>query len=328
MYIVKQDVKLMAYHGLMCDVVNGSGYSSMADVTELSQKLAELQAKLDEMSQMATAGPSTQAQPTIKVSVPRERKLRKYQGMRDDKILEDWVEDAKRAVSAMKLTGADAVDFLYNSLEGAAKDEVRLRPATEWSTSDDVYQILRDTFGEKLTKTQLLQRFFGRHHKDRESIQDFSYALMTTMEQLHKAYPGAVPEGDRVLRDHFVENLRDPQLRRDLRRLTREHPTKTFHDLRDEARRSMEESHLQSRQAAIREVEAECNQASGFSPKIIQDLLAGQKLLADGLEQQQKILAETQAALSTLTTQLQEDLAKRPKGENGKLAVKANPPRQ
>ena len=43
--------------------------------------------------------------------------------------------------------------IVYNSLEVAAKDEMRLRPATEWSTNADaVYKILRDTFGEKLTK--------------------------------------------------------------------------------------------------------------------------------------------------------------------------------
>jgi methyl-accepting chemotaxis protein len=243
------------------------------------------------------------------VKVPRERKLRKYAGNRDDKVLEDWVEDAKRAVAAQKLTGADAVDYLYHNLEGAARDEIRLRQADEWSTPDLMYQVLRDTFGEKLTLTQLLQRYYGRRQKERESIQDYSHALMALLDQLEKTHPDSVANRNQMLRDAFVENLRDTQLRRDLRRMLRESPDKTFQAIRDEAMRTLEEDRPVPRTAHTREVETEpleCQQVSSLPPKAMQDLMAGQKLLANGLQQQQKILAETQAALASLTQRVQE----------------------
>ncbi|KAK3745596.1 hypothetical protein QZH41_005837 [Actinostola sp. cb2023] len=128
------------------------------------------------------------------------------------------------------------------------------------------------------------------------------------MEQLQKSYLGAVADKDRVLRDHFVENLRDSQLWRDIRWMMREHSGKTFHELRDEARRSLEEGRPRSMQVVAREEKAgtivECSQASGFSSKAIQDLVAEQKLLTESLQQQQTILTETQAALSLLTKQV------------------------
>ena len=76
------------------------------------------------------------------------------------------------------------MNFLYDNLEGAARDEIRLRPGDEWADPNSFYAILRDVFGEKLSKTQLLQRFFYRKQKDREHSQDFSHALMSMAEHI------------------------------------------------------------------------------------------------------------------------------------------------
>ena len=101
----------------------------------------------------------------VRVIVPREKKLRKYGGGGDDKALEDWIADAQRSVAAQQLNEQDAVNFLYDNLEGAARDEIRLRPGDEWADPNSFYAILRDVFGEKLSKTQLLQRFFPENKK-------------------------------------------------------------------------------------------------------------------------------------------------------------------
>lgn len=74
----------------------------------------------------------------------------------------------------------DAVEFMVYHLEGAAKDEVRLRPADKWSTPDKVLKILRACFSEQLTETQAMRKFFGRRQGDRESITDYAHALNGT----------------------------------------------------------------------------------------------------------------------------------------------------
>ncbi|EDO36193.1 predicted protein [Nematostella vectensis] len=101
----------------------------MANVEELSATVAALQARIDELTAQNAPTPDSSASTSsstlggpVRV-LPRERKVRKYDGTKDDKVLEDWAEDAQRAVDAMKLEGRDAADFLFGSLDGAARDE-------------------------------------------------------------------------------------------------------------------------------------------------------------------------------------------------------------
>lgn len=57
--------------------------------------------ELNAGGQPEASGPSatsTGALLTIPVSVPREKRFRKYSGISDDRVLEDWIADAERAV--------------------------------------------------------------------------------------------------------------------------------------------------------------------------------------------------------------------------------------
>ena len=82
----------------------------------LTDKLAALEAQLNGASGPAAAGGSGSSPGEVTVKVPRERKLRKFTGVRDDHLIEDWILDAKRATSSQ--SEADAVDFLLYHLEG------------------------------------------------------------------------------------------------------------------------------------------------------------------------------------------------------------------
>lgn len=274
-------------------------------IASLTEQLAELKAQLEGLGNGGGAPVPT----VVKVSIPRERKLRRYGGGRDDKVLEDWISDAHRAVEAQEWTNQEAVEFLYNSLEGAARDEVRLRPADDWKDPDLFFQVLRDVFGEKLSKTQQLQRFFARKQRERESIQDFALSLMSMAEHLARTHESALDNKDQNLRDTFVENLRDLMLRRDLKRYVREHPAATFQAVRQEAQRSLEDTdHGNVRHASSREVVTEpvnCAQVSGGPVgKVIHDLAEGQKALVEKLAQQQKFMEEQQKVLVQLTERL------------------------
>ena len=71
---------------------------SETDIQALYSLVKELQTKL---AQRAAAGgvvvaTAAASQPVIKVNVPREQKLQKYSGARDDKILEDWIDNTAR----------------------------------------------------------------------------------------------------------------------------------------------------------------------------------------------------------------------------------------
>ena len=87
---------------------------------------------------------------------------------------------------------------------------------------------LTHCFDERLTGTQTLRRFFERKQRDRKSVREFSHALMLLLARMERLDAGAVTDKDKLLLDQFLEDLSDPQLRRDIKRLVRDHPTKTF----------------------------------------------------------------------------------------------------
>lgn len=107
----------------------------------------------------ASASDSSSANPgQITVKVPRERKLGKFAGSRDDGILEEWIGDATRAIAGQ--TDADGMDFLPYHLDSVAKEEVRLHPAEKRAIPATVFKVPRDCFSEGLTNTQASWKFF------------------------------------------------------------------------------------------------------------------------------------------------------------------------
>ena len=270
-------------------------------LTILANRLKDLEAQLGQL------GPATQpdftgasngsgsAAPAIRVSVPREKRFGKYGGARDDRVLEDWISDAQRAVRGQ--TDAEAVDTLIFHLEGVAKEEVKLRPTNQWSTPSGVFQILREAFSEQLTKTQARRKFFARQHGDRETVQDFAHVLMVLLSRVERLSGELETNKDELLKEQFVENLKDPNLRRDIKRWARDHQTATFQDIRLDVHRYMEEDPAPRRSAAARTTEVEedgvlCGEVAGQKKqqKLILDLIAGQKVLAEEMQKQQKVL--------------------------------------
>ena len=89
---------------------------------------------------------------------------------------------------------------------------------------------------------------------------------------------------DQNQRDTFIEKPRHPMIRRDLKRMEREYPERTFNELREEAHQTIEELDQPARQASTREVtiNAECNHISGNSvEQAFQELANSQKALID-----------------------------------------------
>ena len=140
----------------------GDATDTLETLQDRLKQLEDQLLQLNAAGQTGATGPSassTGAQSTIRVSVPREKRFGKYGGTRDDRVLEDWIADAERAVGGQM--NAEAVDTLLFHLEGVAK-EVKLRPTSQWSSPPGVFRILREAFSEQLTATQARRKFFAR----------------------------------------------------------------------------------------------------------------------------------------------------------------------
>ena len=135
---------------------------------------------------------------------------------------------------------------------------------------------------------------------------------MLLLSRVERLNPGAVTDKDQLLRDQFLENLYDPQLRRDIKRCAREHSEKSFQQIREEVQRWVDKAGTTPRRAAVREAvienETTCSEVKGAADlhKVVNELVAGQKLLTESLQKQQKLLADQPQAISQLTSSTQQ----------------------
>ena len=99
------------------------------------------------------------------------------------------------------------------------------------SNPDFLQDVLTQAFGEKRSSSQLLKLF---EQKEREKLRAFSHSLNELLKNATKADPKAVSDLEKTLRDQFENNVRDPFLRKELKRFIRE-CNPSFLDLREGA---------------------------------------------------------------------------------------------
>ena len=187
----------------------------------------------------------------------------------------------------------EAIDFLLYHLDGVAKEEVRLRPPEERASSADVFKILHNSFDEGLKSYQAMETFYERRQRERETIQEHSHTLMVLLSRVERLAPGCVSDRDQLLRDQFTGNLYDLQLRRDIKLWQREHPTRTFQQVREGEQRDgrpLRRSTV-TREATVDDppdqaVPCEVKEPASLQ-KVVSDFVAGQKLLVDSPQKQQ-----------------------------------------
>ncbi len=168
------------------------------------------------------------------VLVPRDRKCPVF-GARSGIGLEEWIEEAQACMRARHLSTFDQAFFLFDHLEGEAREEIKYRSATDRSDPAKIIAVLRELYGCSDSYVALQEAFFSRRQQDGETLQEFSLALMSLMSAVKQSAPSEMPNADVLLRDQFVENVIDGSLRHELKQLVRRQPTVSLLDARAEA---------------------------------------------------------------------------------------------
>ncbi|XP_049340756.1 uncharacterized protein LOC125804921 [Astyanax mexicanus] len=175
--------------------------------------------------------------------LPRERKCPKFSGSTATGALsvEEWVEEVQSCTRSRCISDLDKALFLYDHLEGGARNEIKYRSAMVREDPREIISVLKEVYGCAKSYVYWQQRFFDRKQRDGESLFDFSHALMELMDRVKQCKRDAIVNPDGVLRDQFCENVRDSALRRELKRLVRTDEGVTLLDVRREAIRWIEE---------------------------------------------------------------------------------------
>lgn len=166
--------------------------------------------------------------------VPRERKCPVFRGTVGLGIAE-WVEEVRASMRARGLTFVDQAYFIYDHLEGEAKNEIKYRSREEREDPEKILSTLQEVYGRSQSYVALQEKFFSRKQLEGESLQEYSHALFGLMNEVLETAPDAMPNSVILLRDQFVEHVTDPALRRALKQIVRAHPSHTLLDIRKEA---------------------------------------------------------------------------------------------
>lgn len=222
------------------------------EMQELRDLIAQLRSENEQLKSANPAGPSnltnsgppvTQATERL-VFVPREKKCPIFRGGIGISINE-WVEEATACMRARHLSSTDKAYFLFDHLEGEAREEIRYRSREEREDPDKIFKILQELYGCPQSYVALQEAFFSRKQQEGESLLEFSIALMTLMDKVKRCAPEGIINADVLLRDQFVEYVGEGALRRALKQFIRNKPTATLIEVRKEAIRWEQEGSVE-----------------------------------------------------------------------------------
>lgn len=223
------------------------------ELQELRDLIVQLRAENERLRQeqaAAVPGPSTgpptsavppTAPPIVSapvaerlVFVPRDRKCPVFRGKTGIGLAE-WIEEVQACMRLRHLSTSDQAFFLFDHLEGEAREEIKFRPISERGDPAKIISVLQELYGCCDSYVALQEAFFSRRQQEGETLLEFSLALMSLMASVKQRAPSDMPNAECLLRDQFVEHVIDSSLRRELKQFVRGQPSATLLDVRGEA---------------------------------------------------------------------------------------------
>ena len=249
------------------------------EVDELRQQLKQL-----ELRQKSEVKPPP-------VYIKSDRKIPKLAGRpvkENDPEVDEWVTDMREHLSSLP-SNESKIDFVLDHLAGSAKSEVRLRPPEMKRTADDILKIIEDVYKPQDTLTQLRHKFYERTQHENENLEAYSLALMKMMNQICKKEGTEVSSQDNVLIEKFIDGIKDPQLKRELRRFSIENTGLPFFEFRGRVLLWVDDQELRSEKTA--NVNKQVAERRSTNDEILEMMRKQQELLE---KQQQQIDVLTQ----------------------------------
>ncbi|CAC5405564.1 unnamed protein product [Mytilus coruscus] len=197
------------------------------EVDELSKKLYHMHKRKGENLQL-----KQQLEHNNKI-IEQVQKSTKTVYVAKERPFTNYPVDLKRQRSDNKRKKAK-IDFLMQNLISPAKDEIRLRPLLERDSADKILFLIHGIYDGDDSVSQLQQLFFQRNQKDDETLQDYSLNLMKIFDQINKRDNTVLGDKDKVLKDRFIEGIKEPHLKREVKRFSYEHKTMKFLEFRQE----------------------------------------------------------------------------------------------
>ncbi|KAJ8016013.1 hypothetical protein DPEC_G00002710 [Dallia pectoralis] len=154
----------------------------MAEFEELKREMAEMQRRFSEhagaldqarteqrealsLARAVIEHQSAAQTPPATISIPRDRKLPEFSGPSTNTgelSVGEWVASMRSAFQVMRVPAEDRVELAKQHLKGEAKATVRFMLGEGEKSTDDIFQVLLDTYGDKVPIGTRLKDFYER----------------------------------------------------------------------------------------------------------------------------------------------------------------------
>ncbi|XP_049335118.1 uncharacterized protein LOC125802156 [Astyanax mexicanus] len=248
----------------------------------------------------AVSAPASNLVTSVEVMyVPKDKKNVIFSGQPGTMPFHEWVDELQCSFNFRRYGAREQAAFLYDHLEGEAKQEIRHSSIEIRRNPTLILDTLKEAYGQPFSLTIAQKRFFDRKQKEGEGLREFSHALLSLSEDINRCNGGVELCSDQTVRNQFAENVRDPFLRRELKRLIRQDPETRFSSLRREAILFWEDGQMSGKNAHVHEMGAEgveCARVIGSTSNLdsfiseFRDMLKKQEEKLEGLTQKVEAL--------------------------------------
>lgn len=143
--------------------------------------------------------------------------LIKFNGKTSAISLSEWKATLQTMFNVQYIPVTHQVDLVLSGLEGEAKREILILPIEQRNTVKLIFDKLDELYGDRLPASVLRSLYFSCTQEARETTRTFALRLQELFRRLQNRDPRGIGNEDVLLRDQFVDGLRDTTLRRELR---------------------------------------------------------------------------------------------------------------
>ena len=205
---------------------------AMASPELVSDMLAKSQQALAETLAGALQNLQFKRTPTVKLS-----RFCGHPGKPGDPNLNEWLSNIDTYARQLGLSEKEKVDVAIDHLGGPAREEVLCCPGEERDDISKLASLLTLRFGATESLQSLNATFYARKQLEGETLAEFSRSLIRIFDRMEqvvgsKERPALQLLRQSALREQFVNGVREPATRRELKKLSHDHVGVPFHVFR------------------------------------------------------------------------------------------------
>ena len=144
--------------------------------------------------------------PPATIYIPRDHKLTDFTGTTKpgEGSVEEWIVSMKSAFRVMKVPEEDQVELIKQHLKGEAKDTVKFMMEEVDNSVESIFQLLQETYGDKVPIGTRLKDFYDRKQAPGETIRAYAYDLREKLHKVKRREPRRVSDEESVLKEQLA----------------------------------------------------------------------------------------------------------------------------